>query len=550
MSSKNTRQTERRDLLALTGASALSALLLTLAFPPAELSFLAWFALAPMLVALRVRWGKLGLLTLCLTGMAYGALGFSWARHVTWLGMFLLGLYLSVYWIVFAALTRWLSFRRGLPLALVAPVTWTALECIRGVALTGLPWLFLSHTQYRALPVIQIADVTGAAGVTFWLVACNGLVADVICLLRGWEPGSRRRRTLAAGLGVLALCAASLGYGLYRLETIVVEEGPPVAATQGNIPQSVKKVVTEDTFRDMFHTYLGLTIQALAAPEPPHLILWPETMARPYMFDSRNNWDRLNNRPRMNRWVLALSKHQRNADLLISANSGPDPETRPDYNSVFLLPRGGKGTARPDGRTTARYDKIHLVPFGEYVPLKKLIGWIVGPMVPYQFGMAPGSEHVLYEVSNAPGWHYAPTICFEDAFPSLVADFGRGDRHMDFIVNLTNEGWFLDGTELDQHLAIAVFRAVECRAGFIRSANTGISAFVSPTGEIVSTLVVDGKDRQVKGVLHGVAMRTQSTSPYLVVGELFGTLCVVGLFCMILPGWPGIRKWGRGRRTD
>jgi len=522
--------------LLIVAGSAATVALLALSFAPAEISFLAWFALVPVLVVLGRHPGRLGLVVLWLAGMAFGAVGFFWLRHVTWLGTVLLAFYLSVYFFLFCVSVRWMSFRRGIPLALAAPLAWTALEYLRGTLMTGFPWLFLAHSQYRALPVIQIADLTGAAGVTFWIAAVNGAVADVACWLLRSQPAVKRSRVAAAGAVVALITVAALAYGWHRLNTLVVREGPRIALVQGNIPQDVKNRLSDDDISDMFFAHVRLTEKAQASSPPPDLVIWPETMAPPYALD---DW---NNRPD-NEWLDVLARLQRRSDLVVGASACPDINERKVYNSVFFLPRGGRGGTR-------RFDKIHLVPFGEYVPLKWLIGWIVGPMVPYREGLHAGSRHVLFETR---GWRFAPTICFEDGFPELVADFARGEDKMDFIVNVTNEGWFRDGTELDQHLAIAVFRAVECRAGFIRAANTGISAFISPTGRIVSKLTVSSKgagrrDREVAGVLHGVAMTADGRSPYLAVGELFGTVCAAGwFFCMILPVVAGIRRRLRRR---
>ncbi len=530
------KENSRRGLIILSTAAAATVLLLGLSFPPAELSFLAWCALVPVLLALGRRYGKLAWVVLWLAGWASGSLGFFWVRHVTFVGTFLLGFYFSLYFLLFCASVRWLSFKRGIPLALAAPLAWTALECVRGVFLTGLPWLFIAHTQYKVLPVIQIADLTGAAGVTFWVVAVNGALADAVCCLCRLRQAARRRWVLAAGGGVLLLSVLAQLYGSYRLDNIAIRKGPRIAVIQGNIPQSVKNLLTAENIEDMFHTHVKLTQKAQSALQPPDLVIWPETMAPPGLFGR----DRVRRYESARRLVRRL---QQRSGLLIGAGRYSVETARiHQYNSIFFLPQGGIGPA-------GYYDKIHLVPFGEYVPLKPLLGWVVSPFIPYKDGLEPGSRYRLFELN---GWHFAPTICFEDAFPRLVADFARGEQKMDFVVNVTNEGWFKDGAELDQHLAIAVFRAVECRAGFVRAANTGISAFISPTGRSLSTLTVDGRDREVRGILHGYATTTDEGSPYLTAGELFGELCVAGWVlltgCLALRG---MRAWVRrkfGRR--
>jgi len=519
------------------------------------MSALAWLALVPLLIAMAGQWRRPHWLVVWLAGWAFGLVGFFWLRHVTWVGTALLALYLSVYFVAFVAAIRWLAWGRGVPLALAAPLVWTALEWVRGVALTGFPWLFLGHTQYENLRVIQIADLTGATGVSFWIVAVNGALADTVCSVLRLRPTGRRVRTLVAGAGVLALTIAAASYGAYRLHTVAVREGPDVAVVQGNIPQDVKNLLTTESVTEILDTYLSMTEAAVATSRLPTLVIWPETMAPRGLFtpehadwlrarsaryetkgrveDAREVRAALDRNERGRRTLRGL---QRRTGLLIGAGHYERADSgMKSFNSVFLLPQGGQG---PE----AGYDKIHLVPFGEYVPLRWLIGWIVAPAIPYERGLDAGDRRVLFEVD---GWRLAPTVCFEDGFPSLVASFAR-DGRVDVIVNVTNEGWFRDGTELDQHLAIAVFRAVECRAGFVRAANTGISAIISPAGQITSKLVVDGSDREVAGVLRGHVPVTTARSPYLVVGEWLGPTCLVATLALVL----AVRRRGRGKRAS
>jgi len=520
-------------------AAALTAAALALAFPPAEVSALAWIALVPLLLALSRIGRRRDWLLVWLAGWAFGIAGFFWARHVTVLGLMLLGLYISFYVVLFAGGTRWLM-RRGMPFAFAAPLVWTALEVVRGVLFTGLPMLLLAHTQYRWLRAIQIADLAGTAGVTFWIVMVNGLLADAV-LYFARRPCERTLRVLAGAVVVVLLSTFALVYGHHRLTTIVTRRGPRIAVVQGNIPQDVKNRLTEKDVSDMFATHMELTRKALKGK--PDLIIWPETMAPYGLFDpdyeakcwqyverlrtidksDRQLVERLGNTPR---WRGALYDHQNESAFLIGVGSYSVTDgVFQRYNSVRFLPRGKRGP-------TTRYDKIHLVPFGEYVPLKPLIGWAVGPLIPYEEGLTPGAERTLFEID---GWHFAPTICFEDLFPREVADFARGETKVDFIVNVTNEGWFKDGAELDQHIAIAAFRAIECRAGFVRAANTGISAFISPTGRVLSTLSDQhGRDREIAGVLIERVTGTDVRSPYLFVGESFGGACVAGCILSML----------------
>ena len=550
MSSETITENSSRGRLVLAAGSALTALLLALSFPPAAWALLAWIALVPLLLALHRPNGKRAWLILLPAGWAFGIAGFFWVRHVTVLGMLLLGLYIALYFLVFCVVVRWLSLRKGVPLTFAVPLVWTSLEVARGLLLTGLPMVFLAHTQYRALTVIQIADLTGAAGVTFWIAAVNGLLADMVLHFGRRAPRRGGGRVLTAAAFVLVISAFAQWYGLHRLNTIVTKQGPSIALVQGNIPQSVKNRLTEEHVADIFLRHMTMTKEAQSGT-PPDLVIWPETMTPYGLFDfdyeercrahlrhlaakgelaqGKDMIQRLQNTPG---WRSMLYERQQHSSLLVGSGSYTIAGDRVlNQNSVRFLPRKGRGP-------TARYDKMHLVPFGEYVPLKPLIGWIVGPFIPFEDGLTPGASRTVFTID---GWRFATVICFEDLFPRLTAGFARDGPKLDFIVNITNEGWFKDGAELDHHLAIAAFRAVECRAGFARAANTGISAFISPTGRILSALTVDGRDREVAGVLRGRATSTDTRSPYLVVGELFAWLCVAACsLCMLAAAAPGV----------
>ncbi len=275
----------------LAAGAALTVLLLALCLPPAEMDLLAWCALVPLLLALTRRPRRAGWLVLWAAGQAFGTVGFVWMRHVTWVGTLALGFYISLYFVLFCGSVRWLSYRWRLPLAISAPLAWTALEYIRGVFLGGLPWLFLAHTQYRQLPVIQIADLAGTPGVTFWLVAVNGALADAFAFFgAGKVFGCPDRRTSAvrpyAVLGgatlALALSIGAQTYGSYRLNTTVTTKGPRIALVQGNIPQEVKNLMASEDAETRFNrlnaileTYVELTRVAQSESPAPELVIWP-----------------------------------------------------------------------------------------------------------------------------------------------------------------------------------------------------------------------------------------------------------------------------------
>jgi len=494
-------KTDLRSNIFFAFLVALSAAMLALAGPPANISAAAWVALVPLAVALRNPITRYRLLILWIGGLGYGLSMFFYVRHVTTLGTAGLALYISFYFVAFAALVRWASFVRRMPLALSMPLFWAALEHLRGFLLTGLPWGFLAHTQYMNLKFIQIADFAGAAGVTFWIGAVNGSLADILMWRFGKSNRGRWEIAVSAAC-VLVLSAFAIGYGEYRMSTIIIEEGPVTALVQGNIPQDLKNRLTRENIIEIFSRHVYLSNGAMRSAPRPEIIIWPETMAPFGVLDEQY-------RNPSNIFLQPLLQLQRNADLLVSAVSNPLADDKTFHNSIFFLPRGKLGP-------TARYDKIHIVPFGEYVPLKPLIGKILAPIIPYDDGLTAGTNYTLFESS---GWTFAPTVCYEDGFAGLVRRFNRHGRKIDCIVNVTNEGWFKDGIELDQHLAIGVFRAIENRAGLVRAANTGISAFVSPLGAITAK-----KDREVRGFLVSKVTRTSTMAPFVYAGELFGWL--------------------------
>lgn len=500
----------------------LTAALLALALPPSKTAFVAWFALVPLLAVLGRSKGRAAWIILLTGGWAWGIASVFWLRHVTWLGTIFLGLYFGAYFLTFFLAVRWATFKKGIPLIITAPVLWTALEHFRGFFLTGMPMGYLAHTQYQALPVIQIADIFGATAVTFWIVAVNAALAELVRMLLDIRPRVPAKRVAVSLAAVALISAASLGYGYFRLKSIVVEHGPVIAVVQGNIEQDIKNRYTQQSILDIMLKHVDLTAKAQSAERKPALVIWPETMAPPYVFDKVIKSEYFGELAGPT--ARALIPHAAASDLLISAVSAEGGH----FNSTFYIKKG-------DWRNRDRYDKIHLVPFGEYVPLKPVLGLIVKHFVPLP-DLFPGKEMKLFEVE---GWSFAPTICYEDTFPSLVAQFSRGYRRADFIVNITNEGWFKDGAELDQHLAIGVFRAVENRAGFIRCANTGISAFIEPTGKISAKLEVAGSDREVAGYLTEQATRTKTVPPYHKVGETFAWLSLAAALAIL--GWAAIK---------
>ena len=500
--------------------AALSGFLLVLAFPRFNLEALAWVALIPLLWSIRKKSPAQAALLGFVAGFSFFTGLLPWIYNVlTQYGhlpgivsvFFLLALtaYLALYVSAFAFALRWVAARIELPETLLAPPLWVSLEYIRGFLFSGFPWELLGYSQYLTLPLVQIADITGVYGVSFLIVLINasGYRFLEACLDHGLR--SIRLELLAAGL----LLAASAGYGYWRLAGISPQskEGTPVRISliQGNIPQDVKwePKFQEETVR----SYVDLTLRTRYLF--PNLVIWPET-ATPFFFQ-----DSLSYQPR----ILEVGRTMGTYLLFGSpAYSGKVRETR-YYNSAFLI--------SPEGKEAGRYDKIHLVPFGEYAPLSGLLGFtrdIIGAMGDFESGE---------EVRNlaVPQGKFGVLICYEAIFPDLTRQFV--DRGARFLVNITNDAWFGRTAAPYQHISMAALRAVENRVPIARAANTGISGFIHPSGKILQA-----SDIFTKSILFGILYIKKTWSFYTQFGDLFSYLCM-GFTAIFL-------LWVRFRRED
>jgi apolipoprotein N-acyltransferase len=303
---------------------------------------------------------------------------------------------------------------------------------------------------------------------------------------------------------VAAAIVLSVVYGAIRVETMKLIDGPKIAVIQPNIPQQLKKASLDDERVALanYEKHLKLTLEA--AEGKPDLIVWPEAAiyrgvyvnadAEPYFEETK--------------WYKRLLRPAEDAGIplvtgLLIVNYGKD---RPDQysNSAVLV--------HPEKGVTGRYDKIHLVPFAEqYWIFKKIVHLISGLRLE---SMTPGKEVPLWD---AAGRKFGTQICFEAIFPDISREIAR--KGGSFTVNISNDGWFKDSYELDQMLVMARFRSIENRIHMIRATNTGISAFIDPTGRVQATLEVAGKIKEVEGVLAGRIQVTESTSVYRAAGD-------------------------------
>jgi apolipoprotein N-acyltransferase len=501
---------------------------------------LAFVALVPL--ALLVGHGSwrrtLGLAYL--GGTVFFCAGIGWLARATVVGWLALCAYLALYVALAAAGTRVLWCRAGLPMGLSLPIAWTSAEFLRARLFPGFPYLLLGHSQSEWIALAQLADVTGVYGISFLVAAVNGLVCDaVLAIEEGPGQAGRSRGVAWAALCVVALLAGAWGYGFFRLHTTRLHPGPKVAVVQANIPQALKQSTAAEDRRRIFEAHVALSELALLrngeSPDndPVEMIVWPETMI-PGVLNARDDpWS-----AEMRRRLTELARKAR-CPLLVGGFVFEGTADGPRiYNSAILIDPAG-GAEQP----AARYDKLHLVPFGEYVPAKRLL-WLLLPMVPFNTGISPGREALVLDLGHS---RFGVSICFEDAFPELVRRSVASHQRSDFLVNISNDGWFGDSVELDQHLAMARFRAVETRIGVVRASNTGISAFIAPTGRIQRVLEEDGRRRMVSGILIARVQLDDRRTFYGRHGDLFAWANLVSCILLAAGGWVRAYAGGRGR---
>ncbi|MFN0198604.1 MAG: apolipoprotein N-acyltransferase [Planctomycetaceae bacterium] len=505
-------------------ASGLTALALWASFTPLDFGPLAWVATVPLLLLARLKQAprRMYLVTALCSWVSTMAM-LQWMRlgdaamYFAWLA---LGTYISLYIPLFLAITRTAVHRLRVPLIAAAPLTYVGLEFIRSHLMTGFGWYSLGHSQYWWTELIQISDITGAYGVSFVVMLISAGIASLIpfSVFQRWKispvGAASAEETIATTKAPrlqIAIClvvfGCVLGYGFIRRGQADFQPGPRVALVQANFISSVKH--DPSLMQDIFRKHEHLT--GLAVQYQPDLIVWPETMFRWPLMQVDENVTEAQLRhiapsipPRTwrdpsVREALGNMSQMTGASLIIGAETyHANAENFGRYNSAIFV--------RPDVGITSRYDKLHRVPFGEYVPLREQFPWLK-KMTPIPDGASldAGAAPVACDYQK---WRFAPIICFEDTVPHLVRvvvdhlndDLGQAGqpRKVDLLVNLTNDGWFHGSSELDQHLITAAFRAVECRTPMVRAVNTGISAVIDGDGVIREPDVfidADGKGR-------------------------------------------------------
>jgi apolipoprotein N-acyltransferase len=522
--------------LAVAGTATLSALpfaasavMLTVIQPPIGWSPLAWVSLVPFILACSPQAKpKRLVLAAYIISLCYWLANLYWVFPITIVGWAVFCLYTALLLPMLAMSLRFCRAKK-IPLFIATPILVVGAERLQGFLLGGFFWRFLAHSQYANITLIQIADIFGTAGVSFLIAMVNGLLAELILDARCFKSILRINNLVRAAL-VSAAVIAAVAYGRWRINQSpgFITQGPLVASLQSNIPQSVKKSFKES---DRLFEELMETSKA-AAQAGARLTVWPETMVQATL--NPQILALLEPSHAYLAFDQALKEHAKDtAYVLVGAYGGGKPEFQDNstirlgerYNSAFLY--------RPDGtQSPQHYDKIHLVPFGEVLPLRKSVPWFYNflmklEFIPYQYdySLDCGSEYTAFEISSSAGWQpqaklgdgsagvcrFGVIICYEDTIPAIARRFAldeRGQKRINWLVNISNDGWFVrfsggkvyPSAEQPQHAAVCAFRAVENRLAVLRSVNTGISCLIDSLGRIRDGYIAASGDFPAKAM--------------------------------------------------
>ena len=456
-----------------------------------------------------------------------------------------MSLALAIWWPVMALLVRRLNVRNGWPVTIVWPVVWGFQEIGREYYMTGFPWYHLAHSQFRQTWLIQIADLGGASLLSVLLVAFQAWAAQWFFAGRwAWAQAPASWRRTGVILGIMALI--TVVYGQYRLNTAKFEEGPKVALLQSDIPQSRRLYPDHD---ELIEAYRNLIEKALRSNEPLDLIVWPET-SFPYPLivieaalddatvkrvlgdhvgpAAADDWFR--NRSESQAFVNAWAS-QSGVPMIVGATAW-------DISGFGLRKYNTAALFHTDAEPQYYY-KMHLVPFGEYIPWTQTVP-VIAELAPFPPDQRPNLNHgASARVLNLKKrWRMAPLICFEDTVPHVVRRFFRDSwlnsgnpagepsqaGHVDILLNLSNDGWFRGSEEHEVHLASSVFRCVENRRSMLRAVNTGISCIIDSNGSILA----EAAPATEQVVIRQVPV-DRRVSVYSTVGDLTGLTCLLGV---------------------
>lgn len=549
--------------------AAAAGLLLALAFPSVGIAGLAWIAPALLLASAGGRHGWEAWRIGYVGGLAYYLFSLCWLLRIPVKGFPILGwVALSAYTALFPAIWVWLltgkighgSWLRRFAWTLVGGAAWVGLEMIQARLFTGFPWNLLGASQFNQTPLIQLASVTGIYGVSFVVVWTSlTILSATLAILR--QPTTRYIWLGDVMLPLLVVLGLFL-YGTSRMRALRDDDRPTLRVTfvQPSIPQTMIWNSADNQRR--FAELMKLTEQALT--NQTDLLLWPEAAVPKMIRYDEETLYHISTLAKSNGiWMIVGSD-----DAEPARGPGRKKDDADYFNAAFLI--------NPEGELATRYCKRNLVIFGEYVPLArwlpfmkwftpidggfeagdKIVPFVMERRTPIRLGEAgvqpsAGPDATLKrELQRADSEIGAPVrtatlICFEDMFAHHVRDYVNDDT--DFLVNLTNDGWFGEGGEQWQHTASAVFRAVENGVPLLRCCNNGVTCWIDARGVIRQVF------RDANGSVHGAGVMTaeipvlrpgqpRPLTFYGQYGDAFGWSCVGATGLMLLSrSWSLVR---------
>jgi len=497
----------------------ISAILLVLAYPKLNLEFLAWVALVPLFFTIENKEIKERFIRGYIFGIIFFAGILWWLVNVSIPGMIVLVLLLSIAPALFCALIP-KTEDRGLLTIVFVPAAWVLTEYLRTHLFTGFPWALLAYSQSLNLPIIQIADITGPYGVSFLVVLVN------YCIFKAIKKGPKKIlsfRDLFFGwtyilLFAMAVYLVSFVYGYNRLRAPEAPDALKVSVIQGNIPQEMKwdaryKYVIVDKYR-------ALTKDSLK--ENPRFVIWPETSIPGYI-DEEDIMGRIRKLAKENNIFLLVGALRQEAEKI--------------YNSAVLISN--------EGNIASYYDKIHLVPMGEFIPFSDSFGWVRNFINKPIGHFNRGNEFTVFRftlkdtilrpdrIQRAIRFYkFSTLVCFEDIFPDLCRRFVKNGA--EFLVNMTNDAWFGNTRAPYQHAQGSIFRAVENRVPVIRAANTGVSCIIDKKGRVIATVRDKKKETFISGYTVAVIVPGYYKTIYTKFGDVFSWIMIIFAFGSIL----------------
>lgn len=487
-------------LISQIALPALSGLILALSLPPLPLGFLAWVGVAPLLISCHVLSGRAAFVAGIVHGIAFYAPSLYWISWITGPGVLAAILYMSL----FRGLVVWASAscidRYGPSAVWAVPFIWVGFEYFNSLGDLGFPWAILALSQSEYLALIQYADLTGVFGISFWVLLVN------LILFLLW-----RRSDVKTGITLAVVFAIPLAHGwLVLSKTGPSDRTLTVGIAQPNLEPRAKEYRPFD-----YHFQILRRQTAEAVSNGADFVVWPETAVPAYLGLAANR----HYRDRIQHLVDSLD-----VAIYTGANHLDEFEgRRRSFNSSFLL--------RPGEGDLPRYDKMRLVPFGERTPFPELLPWL--RQIQFSGGgfvsanWDAGESFTMFPVEDT---QFGSMICFDSVFPQQAFELVR--KGAEFLVVITNDGYFGKTSGPYQHAQLSVFRAIENRRWVVRCANTGVSTFVDAQGRLSMTT----------GIFHEAVLTSSiglsdEMTFYARYGNVFGMLCLLFTALAIVMAW-------------